>query len=353
VGAWQQQARCRERLERLATSTQDCESVQREAIVDLQRLVGFDRWCWPLADPVTLVPLGGVAEHDYGPRLPRALELEYSGGDFAAKDVLARRANLAGSLRTETGGDLARSPRWDEVMRGVGIGDIAVVACRDEFGCWGWVEAYRDNGGRPFEDGDLEFLASIGPALGSVLRRGLGFVPPPDGDAATPSTTGVIVLNADLSVADATTGARAWIGAFPGARLWAAWGMLPPAIYPVATRARAGRPAARARALWRVVDGRWVMVEAAPLEDRDQGQIAVTLRDATLAETFGQGCRVYGLSPREREVAAALVAGLDTRAVTERLFISRHTVQDHLKSVFGKMGIHSRREMLAMFSGQA
>lgn len=137
MGAWQQQARCRERLERLAASTLDCESIQREAITNLQRLVGFDRWCWPLADPKTLLPLGGVGEHDYGPRLPRALELEYSGGDFAAKDVLARRANSAGSLSTETGGDLARSPRWDEVMRPVGIGDIAVVACRDAQGCWG------------------------------------------------------------------------------------------------------------------------------------------------------------------------------------------------------------------------
>jgi site-specific recombinase XerD/DNA-binding CsgD family transcriptional regulator len=61
-------------------------------------------------------------------------------------------------------------------------------------------------------------------------------------------------------------------------------------------------------------------------------------------------CHIYGLSPREREVAVAVVAGLDTRAVTERLFISRHTVQDHLKSVFEKMSIHSRREMLAMFN---
>ena len=43
-------------------------------------------------------------------------------------------------------------------------------------------------------------------------------------------------------------------------------------------------------------------------------------------------------------------AGSDTQAVTERLFISTHTVQDHLKSVFEKMSIHSRREMLAMFN---
>jgi len=350
VGGWQQQARCRERLERLATSTLGCESIQREAIADLQRLVGFDRWVWSLADPETLLPLGGVAEHDYGPRVPRALELEYSGGDFAAKDVLARRANPAGSLSTETGGDLARSPRWDEVLRPVGIGDSAVVACRDAQGCWGWVVAYRDSDDRPFRGGDLEFLASVGPALGAALRRGLGFTPLPDRDAAKLSTTGVILLNADLRVVDTTAGARAWLGAFQAAGLFAAWGMLPGTIYPVATRARAGRTATGAHALERMVDGRWVMIEAAPLEERGRGEIAVILRAATPRETFDRRCRIYGLSPRERELVAALVAGLDTRAVTERLFISRHTVQDHLKSVFEKMSIHSRREMLAMFS---
>ena len=51
-------------------------------------------------------------------------------------------------------------------------------------------------------------------------------------------------------------------------------------------------------------------------------------------------------------MVAALIAGLDTQAVTERLFISRHTVQDHLKAVFEKMSIHSRREMVAMFSAE-
>jgi DNA-binding CsgD family transcriptional regulator len=52
----------------------------------------------------------------------------------------------------------------------------------------------------------------------------------------------------------------------------------------------------------------------------------------------------------ERAVVALLVTGLDTRAVTERLFISAHTVQDHLKSIFDKTGIHSRRELLAKLS---
>jgi DNA-binding CsgD family transcriptional regulator len=92
------------------------------------------------------------------------------------------------------------------------------------------------------------------------------------------------------------------------------------------------------------------MIEAAPLEGGADGQIAVTLRSATAGETFDLLCRAYALSRREREVVEALLAGLDTRALTQRLFISRHTVQDHLKSVFEKVGVHSRRELLAKFN---
>src|SRR5215211_8847756 len=161
-------SRTRELLERLSESGLDRDSLRLEAIAELQCVIGFDRWCWPLADPETLLPGSGLAEHDFGPAVPRSLELEYSGGDFAAKHVLARRANSAGSLSGETGGELARSPRWDEVMRPVGIGDVAAVACRDGLGCWGWVEAYRDRADRPFQEQDLNLLASIGPSFGTA-----------------------------------------------------------------------------------------------------------------------------------------------------------------------------------------
>ena len=49
------------------------------------------------------------------------------------------------------------------MLRPVGIGDIAAVACRDTSGCWGWIGAYRDASERPFSDDDLDLLAAAGP----------------------------------------------------------------------------------------------------------------------------------------------------------------------------------------------
>ena len=147
--------------------------------------------------------------------------------------------------------------------------------------------------------------------------------------------------------------AGAWIDVLPAAKLYAALGMLPAMMYPVATLVRSRNGGSGSRALERAVDGRWVMIEAAALEGRGDGDIAVTLRDATAGETFDRLSRIYALTRRERQVVATLAAGLDTRAAAERLSISRHTLQDHLKSVFAKIGVNSRREVLATFGSSA
>src|SRR5919197_476503 len=322
-----QRAACRERLEGLSASALDSEAIRREAVSALQRTVGFDRWCWPIADPETLLPGGGIADHD-----------------IAAKHLVARRANLAASLAAETGGDLARSARWNEVLRPVGIGDVAVVACRDPLGCWGWIEAYRDVADRPFDEHDLELLASLGASFGSALRRNALGV---SSEEAVERRPAVLLLDANLTLRSWTGTARLWVDALPAARLNAAWGILPTIIYPAATLARAGAGAHRAHALLRGVDGRWVMIEAAPFEGERAGEIAVTLRAPTPVEVLRLLGRIYALTARERELVRLLLAGLDTRAVGDRLHISVHTVQDHLKSVFAKTGIRSRRQLLA------
>ena len=52
------------------------------------------------------------------------------------------------------------------------------------------------------------------------------------------------------------------------------------------------------------------------------------------------------LSPREVEVIEQLVEGRRVRQLASDLFISPHTVRNHLKSIFNKLGVHSQSELI-------
>lgn len=53
-----------------------------------------------------------------------------------------------------------------------------------------------------------------------------------------------------------------------------------------------------------------------------------------------------GLSSREEEVAALLLAGRNVPAIAEMLCISQSTVHTHVKRIYEKMGVHSRQELI-------
>jgi DNA-binding CsgD family transcriptional regulator len=53
----------------------------------------------------------------------------------------------------------------------------------------------------------------------------------------------------------------------------------------------------------------------------------------------------YGLTQRELDVTRAIARGLGTAEMASHLFISQHTVRDHVKSVFEKVGVSSRGEL--------
>jgi len=54
------------------------------------------------------------------------------------------------------------------------------------------------------------------------------------------------------------------------------------------------------------------------------------------------------LSPAERKVAVQVGVGLTNSEVAEILFISRHTVDAHLRNIFAKLGVRRRAELAAM-----
>ena len=55
----------------------------------------------------------------------------------------------------------------------------------------------------------------------------------------------------------------------------------------------------------------------------------------------------YGLTLQERRVTELVCRGLSTIEIARQLHVTTNTVQDHLKSIFSKSGVHSRRQLVA------
>lgn len=65
----------------------------------------------------------------------------------------------------------------------------------------------------------------------------------------------------------------------------------------------------------------------------------------TIGKIFNQLNR-KGLTHRELEIALLIYQGIQTREIAETIHLSYHTVRNHIKSIYSKLGISSRGEML-------
>lgn len=61
----------------------------------------------------------------------------------------------------------------------------------------------------------------------------------------------------------------------------------------------------------------------------------------------------HGLSEREGEVLGLLYRGNTQKRIAERLFLSVNSVQTYAKSLYRKLGVHSRQELIDMVNEAA
>jgi DNA-binding CsgD family transcriptional regulator len=324
-------------------------------------MVGFWRACTPvLADAVpyymapccyTIDPASNLMTSHFQEGIPEFpaewIAMEYAEDDVNQLTDVARSPDGISTLYEATGGDPSSSPRWHANMT-YGADQEMIAALRTRSGdVWGAIGLYREPD-RPLIGADEKaFLAAISPLMADAVRRALLIGESTDPEA--PDAPGMIVLGPGWHPESMSPGVEKWLFDLPDGN-WAA-SRLPTAVLAVA--GRAGRSAtntadpaevAIARVLTR--SGRWVVLHGVPLAAVDNQRVAVIVEPAHSNRIAPLLMSAYGLTEREQQLTRLILQGFSTIDIADRLVISVHTVQSHLRSIFTKTGIRTRRDLV-------
>ncbi|GAB1514704.1 helix-turn-helix transcriptional regulator [Actinophytocola sp. KF-1] len=301
----------------------------------LARAVPIDAHCLNGLDPVTLQET--FAHHDLRPApevIARFFEIEAGGQDVNAVPVLARDPVGAATLDQATGGDPARSARYRDVLRPLGLARELRVVVRDRRVPWGMLNLFRGGDAPDFSAGELRFVASLGRTIADGIRRTLvlGAVDARHDD-----------LGPGVLIVDPERPERVHHRSATAERRLSGLGDADWHVARVARQAHTTGAAARAQVCAR--GGGWLTLHAERCADGPLVSVVVEpTRPADIARLVVEA---YGLSTREREIVRLLADGHTNAEISRALNLSRHTVGDHVKSVFGKLAVRSRTELVA------
>jgi DNA-binding CsgD family transcriptional regulator len=340
-------------LERLGHAGLDVAEFRRQSLGMLRSLISIDAAFFATVDPATLLFTGALAEEPLAAATPLFLDNEFGHDDVNKFARLARATDCVGTLDHVTRGDRTTSTRYREVLQPLGLGDELRVALVTGGRCWGVLCLHRQDTPLGFGEREIAFLRRLAPQLAEGLRNGIAlFSTTPDtGVAVGP---GIIVLGSDLSVVSINPQAQRWLSHL-GDTDWPTHLDLPLPIYAAAAQVMGyeheGAATPTATRLQRT-DGGWLTVHASPLTGSAGHHIAVILDAANASQLSSLVLAAHGLTAAQSRVAALVLQGRSTRHIVEELHISSNTVQEHLRAVFEKFGIGSRRELVAALSGR-
>jgi DNA-binding CsgD family transcriptional regulator len=332
-------------------------AVFAEASSRLRRLVPFDAAAWLGTDPGTGLPTSPVRIDDLD-GITRSMCATHWQQELIVDDVnlfrdLARADAPAASLRT-TAADPEQSPRYRRFLRPLGFHDELRTVRRVGDAPWGTVTLWRREGSAAFSPRETELLAGLAAPLGEALRRharptAVGGDPP---DADRPGLL-IFDADADAEIVSVNDEAQAWLDELPSepgvatdhgvVPVW----MLITVFRAAAIRHGAGDGTARTRV--RTRRGRWLVCHASCLRQTDgsPGTVAVVIEPAQPAAIAPIVVEAYELTEREQQVVRLIARGVGTAEIADQLFVSRHTVRDHVKAIFAKAEVASRGELTA------
>ncbi|GGF68704.1 helix-turn-helix transcriptional regulator [Paenibacillus albidus] len=331
------------------TEQMSSQKYRETVIARLREAVPFAAACCTVVDPYTLLSTGAVTEQGVENIHSKLFEHEYLQDDYNKYDELAQARVPVATLSAATGGQLERSSRYREALQPAGFGDELRAALQSEGACWGYLTLFRSQDSAMFQEEERALVASVTPEIGAMLRSytlQLAAVK----RSAQEEEHGIMVLSEQLIPLTFNAVARKWLSRL---REMEQLGddTLPNPVRAVCSRALADRQSgnaatSRAKISLRLAQGNFLTIMASLLEGpAGLTQLAVLFVPAKSSDILPIIAEAYALSVRELQIVEHIAKGLSTKELAEVLHISRYTVQDHLKSIFAKTGVTSRREL--------
>jgi DNA-binding CsgD family transcriptional regulator len=322
----------------------------------LRRVIASDATCWHTLDPQTRLLTSDepteLIEHGVftaegaaaaGQLLVRSEYLVEDRNTFA--DLASRRVPV-GTLDQATRGHPERSIRYRDLLEPSGIPHELRAAFLLRGRVWGAVHIARRASSGAFSRGDADALARVAGTIAAGIRGSLRF------DAARrgfgEEAPGLVVLDAAGEVELLTPPARRLIESIGSDALAYRDGELPSSVLALASFTRSEKAPYNPGENVVTVPGRdcWITLHASrpdPTADR----VAIVIEPASGPRSATLRLEAHGATGREREVATLLARGLTNPEIADALVLSPHTVQDHVKSLFDKLGVRSRQELVA------
>jgi DNA-binding CsgD family transcriptional regulator len=316
----------------------------------LRRAVPFDAAFWATVDPATLLFTQPRQEE-----IPTSAAAYFIHNEFIADDVnkwttLARDRIGVRTLLEATAGQLQASPRYRDVFRPLGLGDELRAVFRSAGACWGYMCLHREAGGA-FSRDEILYVHRIASHVGDGIRSGhlvSSVAPTPIANAP-----GLVVLDPNGALVSVTMAGERWLAELghpdperTGVPL--EFRALAAALQALqAVQGKHALEAALPRLRVKTRGGRWALLHASPLPTRGTESVAVIIEEASAGDVAPILMMAYGLTKREQMLTGLICRGASTREIAAHLSITANTVQDHLKSIFDKTGVRSRRELVA------
>jgi DNA-binding CsgD family transcriptional regulator len=344
-------------IKRLCDSGLDERTLLPAVVEPLRDAVAADAYCFFAMDPVTGLMTRAVSQGLGGEKRRHfLLEHIYLEEDVNGYDWMARNWRQPVMLLSEaTEGAFERSLRYREFLRPVGLGHEMRGVCTLDRERWGGTDLTREKGRADFNPQEVAFLRQVAPHLGAGLRAA-ALRAQASLDSEGEGVPGVLVLDHRGWVIQYTQAAKGSLEELedlgPG---WQEGKGLPLAILMMASAVRKALMAQSdrdqamvPRLCVKARSGRWLTLQGALTEARpdEPSGTMIFIEPAGPKEMTWLKTSAYGITPREREVVELVLRGASGKQISDTLYISEYTVQEHLSNIFDKVGVRGRRALV-------